>query len=126
MFWKLFSFEYYFLQYKHFLLVETFHITGGGAACNINVWFHCLVAAVTSPLHDYIWRNTASEGSTDECAATCLRANYLVFWIDPFYALVATEECVLHRRVYSGLHTQLLQMLFIFWLEMTGKTFLPL
>ena len=71
MFWKLFSFEYYFLQYKHFLLVETFHITGGGAACNINVWFHCLVAAVTSPLHDYIWRNTASEGSTDECAATC-------------------------------------------------------
>lgn len=70
MFWKLFSFEYYFLQYKHFLLVETFHITGGGAACNINVWFHCLVAAVTSPLHDYIWRNTASEGSTDECAAT--------------------------------------------------------
>ena len=60
-------------------MIEFTHSIRLDVVCNINVGFHCLVVAMSRPLHHHLRRNAQSEDVTDERSATDVRAKQGIF-----------------------------------------------
>ena len=68
-----------------FLLESLLHLLDGvllGGFGDVDVGFHGFVVGVAGPFHDYLGRDAAGEGETDEGASAGMGADFGVFGIN--------------------------------------------
>ena len=76
------NFTYYHIppvRHLRLKLIEFLHSFGLNIVCHVNVWLHCFVVAMPSPLHDYLGRNTQRQRITNERPTTAMGADKLIF-----------------------------------------------
>ena len=76
------NFTYYHIppvRHLRLKLIEFLHSFGLNVICHVNVWLHCFVIAMPSPLHDYLGRNTQRQRITNERPTTAMGADKLIF-----------------------------------------------
>lgn len=92
------NFTYYHIppvRHLRLKLIEFLHSFGLNVVCHVNVWLHCFVIAMPSPLHDYLGRNTQRQRITNAHPATQIM-------IDTYMAALGFEKTTQEGRFSNG------------------------